>query len=112
MQKSAIEEINELKARIEGIAEQAKAEALAKANEAIGVLRELGIDNDVILKELGFKGKAKNQESRVGRPPKDGQCPVCNFKTDPPHNGRSHRSQITKKPFTADELEQKGMTKV
>jgi hypothetical protein len=46
MQKSAIEEINELKARIESMAEQAKAEALAKANEAISVLRELGIDSD------------------------------------------------------------------
>jgi hypothetical protein len=42
MQKSAIEEINELKARLESMAEQAKAEALDKASEAIGVLRELG----------------------------------------------------------------------
>ena len=39
MQKSAIEEIKELKARMESMAEQAKAEALDKANEAIGVLR-------------------------------------------------------------------------
>jgi hypothetical protein len=32
--------------------ERAKAEALDKASEAIGVLRELGLDNDTILKEL------------------------------------------------------------
>jgi hypothetical protein len=112
MQKSAIEEIKELKARLEGMAEHAKAEALVKAKEAISVLRELGIDSDAILKELGFRGQAKDQESGVKRPPKDEPCPICNFKTDPPHNGRSHRGQTTKKPFTADELEQKGMTKV
>jgi hypothetical protein len=112
MQKSAIEEIKELKARLESMAEHAKAEALAAANEAIGVLRDLGIDNDAILKELGFRGQAKDQESRVKRPPKDEPCPVCNFKTDPPHNGRSHRGQAKKWPFTDEELEEKGLTKV
>jgi DNA repair exonuclease SbcCD ATPase subunit len=112
MQKSVIEEFKELKARLESMAEQAKAEALAKASEAIDVLRELGIDNDAILKELGLKGLAKDQESRVARPPKDEPCPVCNFKTDPPHNGRSHRGQAKKRPFTAEELEEKGLTKV
>jgi hypothetical protein len=111
MQKSPIEEIKELKARLEGMAEHAKAGALAKANEAISVLRELGIDNDGILKELGLKGPAKDQGSRVSRPPKDEPCPVCNFKTDPPHNGRSHRGQAKKRPFTAEELEEKGLTR-
>jgi hypothetical protein len=112
MQKSGIEEIKELKARLESMTEQAKAEALDKASEAISVLRELGIDNDAILKELGFRGQAKDQESRVKRQPKDEPCPVCNFKTDPPHNGRSHRGQAKKRPFTAEELEEKGLTKV
>jgi DNA repair exonuclease SbcCD ATPase subunit len=112
MQKSVIEEFKELKARLESMAEQAKAEALAKASEAIDVLRELGIDNDAILKELGLKGRAKDQESRVAKPPKDEPCPVCNFKTDPPHNGRSHRGQAKKRPFTAQELEEKRLTKV
>jgi hypothetical protein len=69
MQKSAIEEIKELKARLESITEQAKTEALDQASEAIGFLRVLGLDNDTILKELGFRGRAK-VESREGRPPK------------------------------------------
>jgi hypothetical protein len=111
MQKSAIEEIKELKARVESMTTQAKAEALDKASEAIGFLRELGLDNDTILKELGFRGRAA-KESREGRPPKDEPCPVCHFRTDPPHDGRSHRGQSKKKPFTAEELEQKGLTKV
>jgi hypothetical protein len=113
MQKSAIEEIKELKAQLESKTEQAKTEALDRANEAIGFLRELGIDNDTILKELGFRGRAKAQESREGSPPKeDVPCPICNFRTDPPHDGRSHRGQTKKKPFTSEELEQKGLTKV
>jgi DNA repair exonuclease SbcCD ATPase subunit len=112
MQKSAIEEIKELKAQLESRTEQAKQEALDRAREAIGVLQELGIDNDTILKDLGFRGRANAQESREGRPPKEGPCPICNFQTDPPHDGRSHRGQPKKKPLTAEELEQKGLTKV
>jgi hypothetical protein len=112
MRKSAIEEIKELKARVESMTAQAKAEALDKASEAIGFLRELGLDNDTILKELGFRGRAPAKESREGRPPKDELCPICHFRTDPPHDGRSHRGQSKKKPFTAEELEQKGLTKV
>jgi hypothetical protein len=70
------------------------------------------MDNDTILKDLGFRGRAKAQESREGRPPKDEPCPVCHFRTDPPHDGRSHRGETKKKPFTAEELEKKGLTKV
>jgi hypothetical protein len=84
MQKSAIEEINELKARLESITERAKAEALDKASEAIGFLRELGLENDTILRELGFRGRTKVKESRDGTPPKEEPCPICNFRTDPP----------------------------
>ena len=91
MQKSAIEEIKELKAR-----------------------RELGLNNDMILKELGFRGRAaaKESKSREESAPKDEPCPICHFRTDPPHDGRSHRGQPKKKPFTAEELEQKALTKV
>jgi hypothetical protein len=67
MQKSAIEEIKELKARMESMAEQAKAEALDKANEAIGFLRELGLNNDTILKELGFSVNGGQDRYRIRR---------------------------------------------
>ena len=112
MQKSAIEEIKELKAQLESKTEQAKSEALDRASDAIGFLRELGLDNDTILKELGFRGRAKTKESREGAAPKDESCPICHFRTDPPHDGRSHRGQTKKRPLTAEELEQKGLTKV
>jgi hypothetical protein len=112
MQRSAIEEIKELKAQFESKAEQAKAEALDEASEAIGVLRELGLNNDTILKELGFRGRAKVKESREGSAPKDEPCAICNFRTDPPHDGRSHRGQTKKRALTAEELEKKGLTKI
>ena len=66
MPKTAIEEIKELKARVESMTAQAKAEALDKASEAIGFLRELGLDNDTILKELGFRGRAAKETGKEG----------------------------------------------
>jgi hypothetical protein len=112
MQKSAIEEIKELKAQLESKTEKAKAEALDRAKDAIGFLRELGMDNDTILKDLGFRGRANARESREGRPPNDESCPICHFRTDPPHDGRTHRGQTKKRPLTAEELAKKGLTKV
>jgi hypothetical protein len=112
MQKSAIAEIKELRAQLESKTEQAKTEALDKASEAIGFLRELGLDNDTILKELGFRGREAARGSREGGPPKDEPCPICHFRTDPPHDGRSHRGETKKRPLTAEELEKKGLTKV
>jgi hypothetical protein len=112
MQKSVIEEIKELKALLESKTEQAKAEALEKASEAISFLRILGIDNDTILKQLGFRNRANSRESREGAAPKDEPCPICNFRTEPSHDGRSHRGQTKKRPLTAEELEKKGLTKL
>jgi hypothetical protein len=113
MQKTAIEEIKELKAQLESKTEKAKAEAIDIASDAIGFLRELGLDNDTILKELGFRGRTKDRVSRESAPPnKEEPCPICNFRTDPPHDGRSHRGQTKKRPLTAEELEKKGLTKV
>jgi hypothetical protein len=80
--KSAIDEIKELKAQLQSKREAAATEALEKAREGVTVLRELEIDDDTILKGLGFRGGAKVKESREGNPPKDE--PACNFRTDPP----------------------------
>jgi hypothetical protein len=43
----------------------------------------------------------------------DKECPICKFRTNPPHDARKHRTQgDNKKPFTAEELTAMGMTKV
>jgi hypothetical protein len=115
MQKTVIDEIKELKARLQSKTEQAKKEALENSREAIDFLRELGLDNDTILKELGFRARNAPKAPKAkdgGTGPKDEPCPICIFRTDPPHDGRSHRGQSKKKPFTLEELEEKGLTKV
>jgi DNA repair exonuclease SbcCD ATPase subunit len=113
MQKSVIDEIRQLKAQVQSKTEQAKAEALESGREAINFLRELGIDNDTILKELGFRARTKSPKEKAERTSSEDQpCPICGFRTDPPHDGRSHRGQSKKKPLTTEELEEKGLTKL
>lgn len=41
----------------------------------------------------------------------DRACPICEFKTVPPHDARRHRGQTDKRPFTAEELDAMGMKK-
>lgn len=41
----------------------------------------------------------------------DRPCPICEFKTVPPHDARRHRGQKDKRPFTIEELHEMGMTK-
>ena len=116
MQKSVIDEIKELRAMLQSKTEQAKTEAFGTAREAMDFLRELGIDNDTILKDLGFRARTKTPKEKTKSNEKsvsgDEPCPICNFRTDPPHDGRSHRGQSKKKPFTPEELEEKELTKL
>ena len=81
--------------------------------EAINFLRELGIDNDTILKELGFKARTKSPKKKAEEiSSKEEPCGICGFQTDPAHDGRAHRSQSKKKPLTTEELEEKELTKL
>jgi hypothetical protein len=79
----------------------AKGDALQKATSAVEELNALGfhyrlIDGDGISKTIG------------ARTPKDEACEVCGFKTDKPHDKRSHRGHPA--PFTAEEVAAKGWT--
>jgi hypothetical protein len=56
------------------------------------------------------KAVSKAQASK--RQARDLPCPICHFKTTPHHDGRMHRSQKTKKPFTVEELMEKHLAKV
>jgi hypothetical protein len=42
----------------------AKEDALDRVGDAIGILRELGIDDDTILSQLGFRSKRKARSRR------------------------------------------------
>jgi hypothetical protein len=105
--ESASDEIEERNKQLESKTEWAKKEAVERARDAIGVLRELGIGVDTILKDLGFSNGAQTHETRPGKLPKKATYPICNFQTDPPHDGRSHRGQTKKKPLWAEELERR-----
>jgi hypothetical protein len=39
-------------------------------------------------------------------------CPICDFQTTPPHDGRTHRYQKKKAPLSAAELTEKGLAKM
>jgi hypothetical protein len=39
-------------------------------------------------------------------------CPIGEFQTSPPHDGRTHRNQKKKGPFFATELKEKGLVNV
>lgn len=60
-------------------------------------------------KEPAKQAKPTIKAARVANP--DRPCPICEFKTTPPHDARRHRGQSEKRPFTAAELTGMGMTK-
>ena len=106
-EKSAIQRIKELdeeRARIFG---QAKQEALDKAEQAVAQLNALGLAYHLV---NGAASKAKRPNP--SRSIKAEVCPICEFQTNPPHDGRSHRSQKKKSAFSAAELKNKGLAKV
>jgi hypothetical protein len=53
--------------------------------------------------------KAKESYNRAR---KDAPCSVCGFKTEPPHDARSHAQQNPKGPFTASELADRKLERV
>jgi hypothetical protein len=107
-EKSAIQRIKDLDAERASIFDQAKEEALEKAKAAVAELNALGLDYT-----LTSGGKAAKAGSAKGkRTIKPGACPICEFQTVPPHDGRTHRNQKKKGPFSAAELKEKGLVKV
>jgi hypothetical protein len=68
MHNSAVEQIKELKAQPGSRTIGSKAKALEKAAEAIGILQQLGIDNNTILKDLGFQRRRGSQRGQTKKP--------------------------------------------
>jgi DNA-binding protein H-NS len=62
-------------------------------------------------KANGRRKKANGATVRAKRA-KASACPICDFQTTPPHDGRTHRNQKKKGPFSAAELTDKGLMKV
>jgi hypothetical protein len=111
---SVLEKLKALDAQRAQLLEDAKKEALDNAEKAVAELNELGFR--YTLTEGASTSKARAPRKPASPPPKrqarDLPCPICEFKTSPHHDGRMHRSQKTKKPFTVEELMESGLTKV
>jgi hypothetical protein len=92
----------------------AKKEALENAERAVAELNELGFH--YTLTEAASASPARAPRKAASQAPKrqarDAPCPICHFKTTPHHDGRMHRSQKSKKPFTVEELMEKHLAKV
>jgi hypothetical protein len=108
-EKSAIQRIKDLDAERASIFDQAKEEALEKAKAAVAELNALGL-NYTLSNGAGKQSKAASAKGK--RSIKAAACPICEFQTSPPHDGRTHRNQKKKGPFSAAELKEKGLVKV
>ena len=107
-EKSAIQRIKELDAERASIFDQAKTEALEKAKAAVAELNALGLNYTL----TNGAGKQAKTGSGKGKGAIKAACPICEFQTAPPHDGRTHRNQKKKAPFSAAELKEKGLVKV
>jgi hypothetical protein len=94
--------------RIEAL-DKERAELIKKLADARSALNEQF--NKWIPESIATVGT--NVRSKVKREVKPGTpCQICGFATQPAHDGRKHRAQETKKPFTSGELEQANMVRV
>jgi hypothetical protein len=98
------QQIEKHKSQIAEIAATIKEEALRKANEAIAEMKT--IDLNYVFCEEGEK------PSGVKKGAQTGQCLICKFMTNPPHGGRTHKSQTEKRAFTDEELKQRNLVRV
>ena len=112
---TVLEKLKALDAQRAQLLEGAKKEALDKAEKAVAELNDLGFEYTLT------EGASTASPARAPRKPssnapkrqaRDLPCPICGFKTTPHHDGRMHRSQKTKKPFTVEELMERHLTKV
>jgi hypothetical protein len=114
---TVLEKLKALDAQRAQLLDDAKKEALDNAEKAVAELNELGFH--YTLSEGAFRTttpraprKTSSKAQATKRKPRDLPCPICHFKTTPHHDGRLHRSQVTKKPFTVEELMEKHLAKV
>ncbi len=110
---SVLDRLKQLNEQRDQLMGEAKSEAVGRAQEAVDALNALGY-------RYALVEQPERRASRGAAPSRRGTrqvnadrpCPICGFKTKPPHDARAHRAQGNKKrAFTADELSAKGMQK-
>ena len=114
---SVLEKLKALDAQRAQLLDDAKKEALDNAERAVAELNELGFHYTLTegassASTQRAPRKASTHAQAPKRQARDLPCPICHFKTTPHHDGRLHRSQKTKKPFSGEELMEKHLAKV
>ncbi len=111
---SVLEKLKALDEQRAQLLDDAKKEALDSAEKAVAALNELGFHYSLVegASTATHRAPRKADSQATKRQTRDLPCPICGFKTMPHHDGRMHRSQRPKKPFTGQELMEKGLTKV
>jgi hypothetical protein len=113
---TVLEKLKALDAQRAQLLDDAKKEALENAEKAVAELNELGFDFSLVegaaSTALPARAPRKASAQAPKRQARDLPCPICHFKTSPHHDGRMHRSQKTKKPFSVEELMERHLAKV
>jgi hypothetical protein len=112
---TVLEKLKALDAQRAQLLEGAKKEALDTAEKAVAELNELGFHYTLTegASTPSASPRAPRKPSQAPeRQARDLPCPICHFKTSPHHDGRMHRSQKAKKPFTVEELIERHLAKV
>jgi hypothetical protein len=109
---SVLERLKALDEERRQLTDRAVTEAMELANSAIETLKSLGRTFHLVEGETRGR-RASSGESKGRRQANpDRPCPICGFKTEPPHDARRHRGQDPKRPFTNAELEANHMKRV
>jgi hypothetical protein len=110
---TVLEKLKALDAQRAQLLDGAKKEALDNAEKAVAELNELGFHYTLTEGATSTpRAPRKTSTQAPQRQSRDAPCPICKFKTTPHHDGRMHRSQQTKKPFTTGDLMERHLTKV
>ena len=114
---TVLEKLKALDAQRAQLLEDAKKEALDNAERAVAELNELGFHYSLVegASTPSASPRAPRKTSQAQAPKRQARdlpCPICHFKTTPHHDGRLHRSQKTKKPFSVEELMERHLAKV
>jgi hypothetical protein len=112
---TVLEKLKALDAQRTQLLEDDKKEALENAEKAVAELNELGF-HYTLMEGASTPSASARAPRKASQAPKrqarDLPCPICHFKTTPHHDGRMHRSQKTKKPFSVEELMERHLAKV
>jgi hypothetical protein len=114
MADSIVDRIKKLDLERSTLLSDAKKEALALVQQGLDGLRALGLSFNLVEGERRGKRAKPGKRSGAGKGAiQDAPCPICGFKTEPPHDARKHRGQgKRKRAFTAKQLQELGLKKV